>query len=327
MKKIVFTALIFIALSANSCTKLLLGDEPMSQPEAVFENFWQQMNDKYSGLTVRPVNWDSLYKVYRPQVTAQTTDSRLIEIFKTMLLPSDDNHLGFKAGSTWYYPSSSNNIPNYLGRDVVEKGLKKTLKNYQNLFFYTKTDDNIGYLFISTFDSGKFNQANFEYIDTILEELKDTKGIVVDMRLNGGGNENFAKIVASRFANSTRLYKYTRVKTGRNHDDYSDFIASTFQPQGNFQYTKPVTVLTNQYVFSTAINFVLMMRVQPHVTTVGTITGNGVNGGETYELPNGWLLRAPLWLAYTPEKMVVEGEGIKPKVTATITEEIGRAHV
>jgi Peptidase family S41 len=95
----------------------------------------------------------------------------------------------------------------------------------------------------------------------------------------------------------------------------------TLGSRGAWQYTKPVVVLTNQRVFSTVLNFVMMMQVQPHVTTLGTITGNGVNGGVTRELPNGWLLNVPSGLVYLPDKTVVEGKGIKPKIEAFISEE------
>jgi carboxyl-terminal processing protease len=321
MKKILFALFVLGCFFNVGCSKMFLGDEPENTPEVVFERFWQQINDNYSGLTVRPVNWDSLYKVYRPQVTDKTTTTQLVEIFKAMILPFDDNHLGFKAGNTDHYPSSNNNIPNYLGQNAVETAFKKPLKNDNNLFYYEKNSDNIGYVFISSFRSDKFSQALFENFDNILEALKDTKGIVIDMRSNGGGNELYAQIVAGRFADAARLYKYSRVKVGVKKDDYSDFIGSNLGNRGTWQYTKPVVVLINQRVFSTAINFVMMMQVQPHVTTLGTTTGNGVNGGITRELPNGWLLNVPSGLAYLPDKTVVEGKGVKPKIEATISEE------
>jgi carboxyl-terminal processing protease len=321
MKKTFFALFILVSFSNIACSKLLLGDEPENKPEVVFEHFWKQINENYSGLTVRPVNWDSLYKVYRPQVTDKTTNEQLSDIFNAMIRPFNDNHLGFKAGLREYYPSSTNNIPNYLGRNAVEKAFKKTLKNDNNLFFYEKNADNIGYIFISTFSSGEFSQARFENFNNVIEELKDTKGIIIDVRANGGGNEGYARIVAGRFADANHLYKYSRVKIGVKKDDYSDFLGSTLGTRGAWQYTKPVVVLTNQYVFSTAINFVLMMQAQPHVTTLGTITGNGVNGGITRELPNGWLLNVPSGLAYLPDKTVIEGRGVKPKIEAFISEE------
>ena len=39
------------------------------------------------------------------------------------------------------------------------------------------------------------------------------------------------------------------------------------------------------------------------------------------KLPNGWAIQMPFKLSYLPDKTVVEGRGIKPKIEATISEE------
>jgi carboxyl-terminal processing protease len=319
-KSIYFLACLVVFLSG--CTKALLSDTPDNEPEAIFETFWQQINKNYSGKDVRPVNWDSLYTVYRPQITPQTTDNQLITIFSTMLTHYKDGHLGFSAKNQYYTSNKRNTnfTPDYLGRVGVEKVLKKTLKTYKNIFSYEKNADNIGYVHISTFD-GRLPQVDFEFFNTIIEELRQTKGIIIDIRSNQGGNEAYARIIAERFATSYAVYKYTRTKIGLSKDDYSEFLESGLSPSNNWQYINPVVVLTDQLVFSTAINFLLMMQVQRNVTTLGTITGDGVNGGVLYELPNGWSIQMPFKLSYLPDKTVVEGKGVKPKIEATISEE------
>ena len=121
-------------------------------------------------------------------------------------------------------------------------------------------------------------------------------------------------MIAQRFATTEQVYKYTRTKIGISKDDYTDFAGSTLQPTGAFSYTKPVALLMGRYTYSTANNFVMMMRIQPNVTTYGNLTGDGVVGSLTRELPNGWLLQFPSGLAFLPDKTVIEGSGgIKPK--------------
>jgi carboxyl-terminal processing protease len=321
MKKSIYF-LVFWAVFFSGCAKALLSDTPKNEPEAIFETFWQQINKNYSGKDVRPVNWDSLYTLYRPQITPQTTDNQLITTLSTMLSHYKDGHLGFIAKNQFYTSNkrNANFTTDYLGKSGVEKVLKKTLKTHKNIFSYEKNADNIGYIHISTFD-GRLPQVDFEFFNTIIEELRQTKGIIIDIRSNQGGDEAYARIVAERFATSYAVYKYTRTKIGASKNDYSEYLPSDLGPTNNWQYINPVVVLTDQLVFSTGINFLMMMQVQRNVTTLGTTTGDGVNGGVLYELPNGWSIQMPFKLSYLPDKTVVEGKGIKPKIEAFISEE------
>jgi carboxyl-terminal processing protease len=314
----------FFLLSFSSCSKVFLGDEPKSTPETNFEYFYQQINDNYSGKDVRPVNWDSLYKAYRPKITAQTTDNQLLDIFQAMMLPFKDSHLSLKTPNNFYNPNyervRANGIPDYVNNQALENSLKKRLKGYKNIFGYEKTADNIGYIAINTFGT-QFSQADYAFFNTILEELKDTKSLVIDVRTNGGGDESYAQLVAGRFATASVLYKYTRVKTGLNKTDYSDFLDYTLKPNGAWQYTKPVIVLTGGFTYSTANNFTLMMRVLPNVQTLGNLTGDGVFGQISREMPNGWYVQFPSGLAFLPDKTVIEGSGgLVPKTIVTISE-------
>ena len=323
MKNLIFAFVSLLFL--NSCSKAILGDTPANTPESVFDNFCQQVNDNYSGKDVRPVNWDSLRKVYRPKVTAQTTDSQLIGIFKAMMLAYGDYHFQLNIGNQGINPSydlafPNGYIPDFLGLSVVEKQLNKRLTNYKDLYNYEKTVDNIGYINIKSFNFSRYPRSDFDYFATVLETLKDTKGIIIDVRTNGGGDEDNAQTVAGHFATSTKLYKYRRTKIGVNKTDYTDFLAFNLSPSGALQYTKPVIVLTNGFTYSNAISFVMMMQVQPNVTVLGTKTGDGVVGSYSHELPNGWLVQIPFGLAYFPDKTVVDGRGIKPKIEVVLSE-------
>jgi carboxyl-terminal processing protease len=323
MKKILYTTVTILFF--NSCSKALLGDVPENNPEVVFEHFYKQINENYSGKDVRPISWDSLYKIYRPKITAQTTKSQLIDAFKNMIVPYEDLHLNFKIGNIFYSPSldriTANGTPDYLGDAAIEKSLNKRPKGYKDLFSYEKTTNNIGYINIKTF-SNNYSQADYEFFDTILEELKDTKGIIIDIRSNSGGNENYAQIIAGRFVTTSQLYKYTRVKIGTSKTDYADFNSFSVKPRGAWQYTKPVVLLSGRYTYSTAISFTMMMLPMTNLTTVGNNTGDGVVGFTTRELPNGWLLQFPSGLSYLPDKTLVEGSGgLKPKVGIKISEE------
>jgi hypothetical protein len=327
MKKLII--LFFSVCILSSCSLFIFEDVPSNTRLNTFNYFIEQIEHNYSGKDVRVVSWDSLLRIYRPKITNQSSDSQLIEVMQAMILPFGDQHLSFNTSTRFYNPSynklypKTDSFPNYISATAIEKLIKVPLKNYKKIFAFCKTTDNKGYINIKTFEDFEYKKNDYEYFFEILNELKDTKGLVIDLRQNSGGNEFFAKSIAERLTASNKIYKYNRVKIGIDKDDYSDFIESKVSPNGKWQYTKPIIVLTSKYTYSTGINFMLMLRTQAHVTILGTSTGNGVVGGISREMPNGWRVQIPAGLAYLPEdKSVIEGsDGVKPKIFSEISTE------
>ncbi len=311
-----------LALILNGCSPLFFNDPPPNTPENVFNLFVQQIEQNYSGKDVRAVNWDSLVRVYRPKISTQTTDNQLIETMSAMILPFGDYHLTYATPIRRYIPAADfdfpkpDSLPNFINDIAVANGLKTNLETYERLFTYAKTGSNIGYIKIPTFNVN----LSPDYFDTILEQLKDTKGLIIDVRQNSGGQAGLAAMMAGRLVKTTEIYTYERTKIGPGKTDYSDFLSFTLKPSGEWQYNKPIVVLTSEYTYSAAIAFVLMLRTQAHITTLGTATGDGLTKGVDRELPNGWRLQVPSELGYLPDKTVVEGSGgVKPKIAVMIS--------
>jgi hypothetical protein len=68
-----------------------------NDPEYNFEVLWQTFNDHYAYFELRKIDWDSMYKQYRPKVTAETTPVALYQIMDEMLEAFDDGHIGLDA--------------------------------------------------------------------------------------------------------------------------------------------------------------------------------------------------------------------------------------
>ena len=162
---------------------------------------------------------------------------------------------------------------NYLGGQLINPNKYVTFSPLQNsaLSFGTINSHNIGYINISTFYSVEFGNADprFNLIDSIIWQLKDKDGIIIDVRGNGGGNSVNVITVASRFADKNRPYFKERYKNGPGKNDYSVWIDFYFGPQGKIQFLKPVVVLTSRYTYSSAEVFVCALSVLPSTTLVG----------------------------------------------------------
>ena len=110
------------------------------------------------------------------------------------------------------YPSNVNDslINRYLGTDYrISNGMK-----------YRILDDNIGYIRCATFEYG-LGSGN---LNEILAYFLTARGLIIDIRNNGGGMISSAEELAARFTNDDILVGYFQHKTGRGHNDFLSLI-------------------------------------------------------------------------------------------------------
>ena len=292
-----------------------------SSPETNFETLWKEFDTRYSFFEIKHINWDSPHTVYRAQVTSTTTDAQLFQIMSSMLSNLKDGHVsltssvGTYAYTGWYsqYPT------NFPGTTAVARYLSVDYGTTAGGYLrYGKIADSVGYLYIGPNLNGDPTLWS-QSIDAIINTLKDCKGLIVDIRNNGGGTDGLGNIVAGRFADQLRVYSFVRWRSGPSHSDFTDYQAETIEPQGPRQFTKPVALLTNRRCFSSAEGTILMMKALPNVTVIGDTTGGGSANPITLTLPNGWSYRVSRWIQYTAQKTVFEGTGLPPNIPLWIS--------
>ena len=145
------------------------------------------------------------------------------------------------------------------------------------------------------------------------------RGLIIDIRDNGGGYLNYAERFASRFFTERTLVGYIQHKTGKGHNDFSPKEEQWIEPSANLRWHKPVCILTNRSVYSAANEFVKYMSVLPNVTLVGDRTGGGGGMPMSSQLPNGWIVRYSAVPSYDSHGNDIEF-GIDPDVPAAITD-------
>jgi len=308
--------------------------QELSEPEKNFEYLWKTFDRNYAIFGPKKVDWKALYKVYRSKVTPQTTDDELFEIMSSMLGHLNDNHVRLSSEKPFrvYFAGILNEImeeKNFKSPDdarqflnkrpVPEKYIKSELKERMNgIFSFGWVADGIGYFHFKNF--GNIPQST-AVIDEIVKTFEDAKGIIVDVRKNGGGDDRVGKLIADRFADQKRLYMITYTRNGPNYDDFTPPKYWYVEPDGSHRFTKPVILLTNRLSISAAENFALAMRVLPHVTLVGDLT-SGVFAdvyGDT--LPNGWQFGCSYKLFVDYAGFCWEGIGVPPDLRIINTDE------
>ena len=295
-------------------------------PEVNFEELWTTFHDRYPFFEVRGVDWQKQYDEFRPQVTQETTEDELFDIFCRMLEPLNDGHVKLKAKATedrkkrYFTPEkkpkfwqefNDNEIEQLFettGKTLVASGFDPPAKSEAWMLHYCRSND-VGDMRILELDDIK-QWKLIGALDKITNDFNDLKGFIIDLRNCPGGDDSTAIMIINRFCDRPRTAFHRRTKTGPNEDDVTPLKTWYLEPEGESQFTGPIAVLICDSVFSGGEAFALAIRELPHVTLIGDHT----NGIFSYELekklPNGWKYTLSYQKYFSADMICYEGKGV-----------------
>lgn len=262
-----------VIFAATSCEKVFFEEELSStDPLENFEYLWKECDEKYSFFEVKNIDWNSVKEEYAAKLYEGMSEDSLFNVLGGMLTELRDDHTNLSSD----FNVSSFGVQ-YLGQDnfdwriVVDNYITKN--HYTSGPFAHNFLDNgeIGYVRFPAF-TGTVDNTN---LDFILNRYKDTKGLIIDLRENGGGAVSDVFNILSRFVDAKTLVNYSRIKNGPAHDDFSE-PASVFVAPYGFHYTKKVAVLTDRGTYSAGSLTSLATKALSNVVLIGDTTGGGL---------------------------------------------------
>jgi hypothetical protein len=307
--------LLFTLFFLSSCDKEL---EINNTPLENFEMLWRTVDEKYCFFEYKKdsiKDWNEVYREYKPKALACKTGEEMFYVFADMLNELKDGHVNlyspfdvsrYDIQGDFPFNFNSNLLQNdrYLGKDFKMAGGLR----------YKMLDENVGYIYYGSFSSG-FSEANLDYV---IDYFKDTKGIILDIRNNGGGVVSYVDMLASRFTERKVLVGYWQSKIGKGHTDFSEPKPIFLSPGTHNSYYGKVALLTNRSCYSAANDFTQTMKVLPNVVIFGDKTGGGAGMPISSELPCGWLLRLSTSPYMDADRQYTEF-GITPDVRVDMT--------
>ena len=317
MKNKIQFIIVLGAVLLSSCTKV---DIYENTPAGNFEALWSIIDEHYCFFDYKAeeygLDWDAVYRKYKHKIADGMSTAGLFEVLGDMLDELRDGHVNLYAAHDvaryWdfregYAANFSEEIQaRYLGTDYkIASGLR-----------YTILPDNIGYIYVPSFSNG-IGEGN---LDECLYALALCRGLIIDVRNNGGGNLSYAETLAARFTNERVLTGYISHKTGTGRSDFSSPQPVYLESSNGIRWQKPVCVLTNRSSYSATNDFVKIMRTLPLVTIVGDRTGGGSGLPFSSELPNGWSVRFSACPSFDVHMQHTEF-GIDPDVRVDMSDE------
>lgn len=151
--------------------------------------------------------------------------------------------------------------------------------------------------------TGPFDQA--------LEELRETAGLVIDLRGNGGGDDRLAEHIAGRLLPART--PWTRMQF-RIYPFWTPMLSRSVTPAGPWTYERPVVLLTDGAVFSSADFLAGGLARSGRAMVIGEPTGGGSGNPIHVPLPGGAVVRLSRWIEYFADGTMVEGNGTRPQI-------------
>jgi tetratricopeptide (TPR) repeat protein len=295
----------------------------VKDPELNFEHAWKTLDRNYGQFQVKRVDWDALYRVYRPQVTPKTSDAELWDILLAMMGHLNDAHLALADGKRRVGGGRNNGLftNDAFSLDLIKSTYLqgKFTDALGGSFISGWLGDGVGYLYIGDLKDGL--EPITRTIDAVMAEFAKARIMIVDVRNNPGGTSRAVEIVAGRFADRRRHYSASRIRYGPKHDDFWPWEFRNIEPGGPLQFTGPTVLLTDRISASAAENLAMAMRVLPHATVVGDTTEGALSAQFPERLPNGWTL----WVAFKEVRdhdgVCWDGVGIPPDLRVSSTAE------
>ena len=284
----------------------------------IFDEVWTDFDELYSFFVLKGIDWDALRTQYRAELDTQSTEAEAYDVISAMLLELEDGHVqletpfGTSAYSGWF-----DQFPINFDEAIVASsylGTTRAVSPVANLTYGLLTP-NIGYIRVGSL-GGNGHADDLEFI---IGQLAGIRGLVIDVRNNGGGNDSNGEAFVARLATAAALYRRVRFRDGPNRSDFGPFIDSVLTPVAPNLFSGPIAVLTNRSTASSAESMVLAFWTLPNVFTVGDFTGGiSANPAERFT-SNGWRFTVSRWIEYLPDNSTFEGVGLPPDIRVDIT--------
>jgi len=319
---------VFLTLLFISCEDVILGTDPENTPENNFNILWGEFDRYYTSFVIKGINWDSLYSVYRAQITPQISEQELWHNFENLLHELNDIHVYiFGPNGKVFFSSNRPYKPEFSLPLVKYKYLNNHYKSAgeQRFTYGRMSGDSIGYIHIVDF----FGESEtwVKDIDRIVQELSDVRAMIIDIRDNRGGYDENFQYIGSSFTTYTMNYCQQITRNGPNHNDFTPPVFRSLMRRENTpSFTKQIVVLTNRFTGSAAEVCALFFKLLPYSKQIGDSTSGGIGAIRGFQLPNGWLYYFPVMLNLTVEGNNIENIGVPPDICVKNTEQEIRMH-
>ena len=273
------------------------------------------IDQDYSYRDLRNVDWDAQFKDVTPRLERAGTPAGFANGAVALLGHAKDIHIWLKVGDTVIVTHRLQVTPNFNPK--VLPRLVPHLQQHGTTALTGKMDDGTVYVAVGTWEA-KEPAA----LDAVLAAVRDAidskaRAIIVDVRVNTGGDELLARKLAALFVDAPKVYSKHTTRSGGKWSPVHDRAVAPAEGQPCFR--GKVVVLMGPANMSSCESFLLMMRQAPECTLVGGRSYGGSGNPKPHDLGNGVTVFLPSWKNLSADGTELEGKGVEPDVVVRTT--------
>jgi hypothetical protein len=292
-------------------------DVTPEQNKAAVTALKEAIDQNYSYRDRKKIDWAKEIAAKQSSLENAKTANEFARITAHLLRLAEDQHVSVEAGDVHLY-TRANSVPPNVNFDLLRQKVP-SWKEHPSGIVAGRFDDGVGYILFT-----ECSKQQADEFDQALDELKDTSALILDARVNGGGDEDAAQRVAGRFVEKSAVYSKDRI---RENGKWTGRFDRTVGPRKDAaRYTKPVAVLIGPKIVSSAESFVLMMKFGAHAKLIGDTTFGSSGRPMPQQLGNGVTVYLPSWEDQLPDGTLLEGKGVRPDMIIKATpRDLGKA--
>ena len=294
--RLFFLLSIVLASCKKEVAKTAVSTIPQTFDE-IFVDFWGKMNYQYVYWNIDDTDWNLIYKHYRPifQKLNNTDEDKIkaMSYFEEITSTLKDGHfsllfhegplsgvvinpsLNRKKKSVKYHSKYNYDdvVKNYL--DPGYRSAKGSAVSKGELLSVTTGTINRGILYFHCNFFGLKNsyysvsdsevKETLNYFFSTIRETSNLRGIILDLRGNGGGDIEDLDFLVGKLVNQDLVFGYSRSKNGMGKFDYLPWIESRLRKEANYQMDTSVMLLVDNFSASLSEIIILALKSEKNL--------------------------------------------------------------
>jgi len=268
----------------------------------MFDRFWSEMNRNYAYWDMEDTDWDGVYTAFAPRFAKldlgdPADRQKSVSLFREIVSGLRDSHL-----SIGFLDSDLRDSAIYPAGDRRKDGYARDFHHLHNRYFHAdltegrflfvendgdkllfsrfgRTESGILYFGLNAFHVARALRAGhgptmdvMDSLDFYLGNAELSKGLIVDLRGNRGGDLADLNLLFGKLALVPAHIGFLRYKNGDGRLDHTPWIKTTLYPNGQNTYYGPIVVLVDSRTASAAEIFAMAVRCLPNGRVVGERT-------------------------------------------------------